>query len=258
MRGFVLTIILLTTPSWAAPKTCGADINKTGACHGNQVVWCEDSEVQTLECKAGSVCAWNEELNAFDCIPVLEQCTAPLGDEQDAVVPLTGVCDNTNNRVLWCKNGQVKTLECSEGKSCGWNDGIKMMDCTDLGCGTISPAGVCTENTLRWCEDGTIQEKNCKPHETCAFDEGSSLWRCLESPEVATKEPKDTKDTAKPVITPPTYGSRSEPPQATINDNEEPEPAGCQASNKTKPTAPLLLVILLACIKYWRIEEQPS
>lgn len=112
-------VIASIIPLAALGEPCGPDLPTHGACDGaHRVVWCEDNEVNALDCKPGTVCAWNDAIQVFDCL-------APAcGDD----VPASGLC-NPEGNVQYCDDGKVKLLQCNEGTECGWNAGIGAFDC---------------------------------------------------------------------------------------------------------------------------------
>ena len=113
MRRLVIAILVplfpLLPPSSASAATpCGDKVPEQGLCVSPmQVVWCESGEVKTLECKKGTVCAWNDQSDAFDCVP--DACKD---------VPPEGRCKSADV-VEWCETGLPKTLKCAEGTVCG-------------------------------------------------------------------------------------------------------------------------------------------
>lgn len=113
------------------PVGCG-DVSWEGECDGDTVLWCEDDEVQELDCGSdGQDCGWSDEGGFYDCLDPGGGC----GD-----VTAEGDCDG--DTVQWCEGGAVQTLDCaSDGQECGWIDDLGFYDCVEAGGGGGSDVG---------------------------------------------------------------------------------------------------------------------
>ena len=66
------------------------DLPAEGICASDTTVqWCSEEELQTLECKNGMVCGWNNDHMYYDCIPKDDYAAEPEGrvDEENDNVP---------------------------------------------------------------------------------------------------------------------------------------------------------------------------
>jgi hypothetical protein len=56
--------------------------------------------------------------------------TEPPPEEEDPCGGVTyeGECE-TSKRVAWCEDGEVKTMQCTGNKRCGWNSSAGYYDC---------------------------------------------------------------------------------------------------------------------------------
>jgi hypothetical protein len=125
----------------ASAKSCGPNVIPEGSClTPTTVVWCEDGEKKTLDCKDGRSCKWNSQIKAFDCLD--GGCSTDVDkDGTNEDVPPTGMCAGPS-RVFWCESGEVQSLKCATGFKCGWNeysgpDGAH--DCIDASPGPAEP-----------------------------------------------------------------------------------------------------------------------
>ena len=119
----VVLAFVLALPAIAVAEDCEA-LSYSGMCEGTVHIWCEYGEVEELDCASMNMkCDWDETNGYFGCIP----------DESDAslcALPEFGLCDGESNSVSWCdEQGEIQTLECQEGMTCGWNENEEYMDC---------------------------------------------------------------------------------------------------------------------------------
>ena len=121
MKAFGLVLLLMGHALAAPPYVPCGDVPEQGRCETpTKVVWCEDKAQKSLDCTAGTLCAWNELISSFDCVE------ASCED-----VPTTGHCLNATT-VAWCEDGVVQTLMCAAGTDCGWNDEVGTFDCVKV------------------------------------------------------------------------------------------------------------------------------
>jgi len=92
-----------------------------GRCDGDTVVWCENQQVHTQDCADDDKqCGFDPQKNYFACI---ETPVDPCNGET-----YQGRCDG--DTVIWCENGQVKSIDCgANGNDCGFNSSGGYYDC---------------------------------------------------------------------------------------------------------------------------------
>jgi hypothetical protein len=239
MRWILIACLFWSNTALAKSTGCGEKVTEQGYCESaTKVVWCEQQVRHNLECKKGTICAWNEVLQAFDCVSVTEDCV--LNGKQ---VHLNGTCFDGNTLVRWCDDGKIKSLYCPMGTLCGWNDVIQMMDCVKDGCLEAPLNGMCIHDAraVRWCDDGKILEKECAETEICAFDKAANRWVCM-SQESSTEQTPDNSNVGSDVsLTPP---GRDDLYNTTGTDNNDKQSSGgCVAANRSAagPTTALFL-----------------
>ena len=103
--------------AYAAPSVCD-NVPPEGWCNGSRLEWCEDGELQKLDCPDGLVCAWAPGPGVFDCVG------SACGD-----VPATGQCSDDYGTVEWCDGGKVSSVQCPAGTGCGWHEKLGAFDC---------------------------------------------------------------------------------------------------------------------------------
>ena len=132
---------------------------KDGTCSGTQVVYCEDDQLERLDCATvGEGCA--EKKGRADCAPI-ERLTAC--GELDA----HGECQGNN--ITWCDETRIMAVpveyDCGVyGQQC---DPTAAADggavCLSHGeCGAIDEDGACDGNTLSYCDGGELYVFDCE------------------------------------------------------------------------------------------------
>jgi hypothetical protein len=95
-------------------SSCNGE-TQVGRCDANTVVWCENSQVQKLDCSAKArVCGFSTTKQFFMCLE------DPCKGETYA-----GRCDG--KQLIWCDNQVVKTVSCAN--QCGLNSQQNYYDC---------------------------------------------------------------------------------------------------------------------------------
>lgn len=120
------TLALVSLAPWsalaAAETPCG-DLDFEGRCEAEHVQWCEDGELRETDCsELDRACGWDEARGFYQCVPN----EAPTGSCPDDL-SWTGRCEE-DGRVVWCQDGTVQELACTDGARCGWN-GEGFFDC---------------------------------------------------------------------------------------------------------------------------------
>jgi hypothetical protein len=239
----LIAALLWSLPAQAKPAECGDKLTEQGHCATElRVEWCEKQSKQTLVCKPGTVCAWNDKIDAFDCVSVADECV--LEGQQ---VSVSGECYSANSAVRWCDDGKIKSLACSAGSVCGWNDAIEMMDCIKNSCGTAAMVGHCTDDgrAIEWCENGRIITEPCDDDEICIYDKSAKAWGC------AVKEngnaPVDRSQPGSDAsLTPPKNDTNS-----SVDSGPQKASSGC-AHAPVGNTSGLIVPACLLMLVIWR------
>jgi hypothetical protein len=107
----------------ATAEPCGS-LTYEGVCQGDVAQWCEDGELVTVDCAAkGETCGWDADEGYFDCIDTDDDLACGDG------LTYEGRC--VDGAVVWCHDGEIKTLQCKPENPCGWNDAKGYFDCAD-------------------------------------------------------------------------------------------------------------------------------
>ena len=183
------------------PSECG-DITFEGCCDGDTLFWCENGQIHSYNCAAGS-CGWDGEDGYYncgtsggsdpsgqhpkDCGGCQPDCTEKeCGD--DGCGGACGFCGPLES----CISGACVpdcTPDCT-GKNCG-PDGCggscgacpAGQVCTVAGlceipadpCGDIGYVGCCDGDTLVWCENNELKSLNCG---SCGWDGNNGFYNC--------------------------------------------------------------------------------
>ena len=98
----------------------------------------------------------------------------PCGD-----VPEQGQCASPT-KVVWCEDKQQKTLDCTPGTLCAWNELISSFDCIETSCADVPTTGHCLDGmTVAWCEDGAVQTLKCAAGTDCGWNEDVGSFDCM-------------------------------------------------------------------------------
>ena len=105
-----------------------------GECDGDTVIWCEDGELQSLDCTSdGQECGWSDEAGWYDCLD-------PGGGAGCGAIDDAGTCEG--EVVVWCDGGALADMDCAaDGQECGWSEEAGYYDCVELGQGGGGPGG---------------------------------------------------------------------------------------------------------------------
>ena len=105
-----------------------------------------------------------------------------------------GRCESPT-QVVWCEDYQQKTLDCSSGEVCAWNDYIKSFDCVQVSCDDVPSTGHCSKpNLVQWCDGGKVHKLECLEGTSCGWNDEIGAFDCMK------KGPVDvpTEDTSSP------------------------------------------------------------
>ncbi len=200
---------LLALPPTALANTCAGSCNNSSA---DGTCWCDDSCFDFGDC-CGDVCTHCPSLagcggggtgdcgNGY-CEPTEDASTCP----QDCSggcgsVTYEGCCDG--QVVKYCEGGSLKSIDCSQNPSCGWQPEGNYYDCGTGG--GADPSGMypitCTGGSSPVCGNGY-----CEPGEnatSCPNDCGGNQPVCgngyCEQGETATSCPSDCGGGNQPV-----------------------------------------------------------
>ena len=169
---------------------CGG-IDYYGTCSADgTLTWCQDGELQTIDCAAGGyTCGWQDDNIGNNCLPPPDGGGGGGGGEPPPPTDACGGIDypgtgNADGTLTWCEGGALQTLDCaSAGYTCGWQDDTIGNNClapaTDA-CGGIDYYGTCTGTTLQWCQDGALQTVDCGAYGmSCGWQDDSIGNNCL-------------------------------------------------------------------------------
>lgn len=146
---------------------CG-DVDDVGYCDGDVAVWCSPDEPDTLV-------RWDCAAEAKRC--VMDDCTYGAyccgedpgpAQECPADLDLAGSCDGpANNTAVWCDNGVVFEIDCSEsGQRCELDTCAYGAYCCGTStasdeCAALGWRGACDGDVARWCAGENIVEHDC-------------------------------------------------------------------------------------------------
>jgi hypothetical protein len=173
-----------------AGTPCPSDLTFDGACFGDVVAWCENGVTQVIDCEAeGATCELNSAEGYYDCLVGGGGDGGDLEPGSPCPDDLTAEGECQGNVVVWCEDGEVQVLDCSDsGSSCGYNTAEDYFDCQNVGgdgggsseCGEVTGAGTCDGSTLLYCDGGELFSANCAADGfACGFDQSSQQYDCL-------------------------------------------------------------------------------
>ena len=227
---------------------CNASIG-AGCCMGNTVGFCKNGYYHVASCGGNPSCGWSAALKHYACgtsgnpdpsgqkpmscdpdggtpppadgpsYPPPPEFGAPEGGGTGpgcGTLPTKGCCRGS---VLdWCDNGNMRSTDCKNKPSCGWNasqgkyacgtsggsdpSGTHQKTCgggpTDGGppppppeggvpppdgggggtCGKIPPQGCCNNKMLDYCDNGNIRTTDCKNKPSCGWNNAQKKYGC--------------------------------------------------------------------------------
>jgi len=113
-----------------------------------------------------------------------------------------GACLDSKT-LVWCEQGQLKTLSCPSGEVCtdherfGGGFGCIATQYTD--CGAVTESGECVQDdrVLVFCEAQRVSIRLCDPDTTCAWVEEEGWYDCVPGA-VATPRPGEPGEPGEP------------------------------------------------------------
>jgi len=183
----VLTDAPLPDTGPDAMTGCG-NVTFEGCCDGETVWYCENAQLEHINCAlstTGPKCSWDSTNSFYDCgtsgaadpsgtypqscgpafgdagPPPTDGETLPDGPVVSPCGSITyeGCCEGET--LTYCQDGALKTLDCSNSPSCGWQSSGNFYDCgTD---GSADPSGKFPKSCSAAKPDGTVTTPDSKP-----------------------------------------------------------------------------------------------
>lgn len=184
-------------------------ITYQGCCDGNTLKWCEDNQLQSMDCAGAPACGWEAQSNFYNCGtdggedpsgsyskscaagPVGPVCGNSMCESGETVESCPSDCTGGNQPV--CGNGTCETGEsaalcpadckqtgaCGDGQ-CAYAEDYQNcpQDCLLHDCRGVTYEGCCHKGTLAWCEDGQLMMINCDINPTCGWEDASGYYNC--------------------------------------------------------------------------------
>ncbi len=106
--------------STPAPSGCGSETWE-GRCSGSTVIWCEENQVQKLDCAGkGMTCAYDSSKAYYGC------AQPPVASDPCQGETYEGRCDG--NTLIWCESQQVKQASCGT-RTCSFDGAHGYYNC---------------------------------------------------------------------------------------------------------------------------------
>jgi hypothetical protein len=139
-----------------------------GCCQGPLLKWCEDGQLQAMECTGAGTCGWDLSTLGYDC--EMEGLEDPSG-----VFPMDcgGACTCEDKA---CGDDGCGTTcgTCGEGEICDLLTG----QCLENLCEGVTFEGCCDGETVTWCEDGELWITECDAEPLCGWDAAEGYYWC--------------------------------------------------------------------------------
>ena len=175
-----------------------------GCCDGNLLKWCENNQISTQSCAAGT-CGWSSSqgfyncntgggedpsgLHPKDCNPCEPDCAGkecggdgcggscggcPAGESCNASGQCEGCTPNCTGKECGGDGCGGFCGNCPTGESCNANG---QCDAQTDPCEGLSYEGCCDGDLLKWCESDQVQTMNC-PSGTCGWSANQGFYNC--------------------------------------------------------------------------------
>jgi len=165
-------------------SSCG-DITYEGCCDGEVLRWCEDGQIQTMDCAGNPFCGWQTGEGFYNCDT--DGAGDPSGvfprDCGGSMGPVCGdgACDGGETAASCPADcGTVMPSPCGDGvcdpleteTSCP-------VDCAAASCdGGITEAGCCEGQTLVFCTVDGLKAADCAADLACGWNAAAGAYSC--------------------------------------------------------------------------------
>ncbi len=145
-------------------------ISYEGCCDGSLLKYCDNNQLQTINCGSNPQCGWNAQGKFYDC-------------------NTNGGSDPSGTNPKSCDGGC--TPDCA-GKACGGDgcggscgscsgtDQCQGGQCVPVGdgCNGLTYEGCCDGNTLKYCEDNQLKSLDCAGNPSCGWNADAKFYDC--------------------------------------------------------------------------------
>ncbi len=137
-----------TGPDKPPPVTNCGKVTLAGCCDGQKVYWCENGQLQNIDCTQNPKCGWDSSASYYDC------GTAGTADPSGTnAMPCSGFCGDGGPPPMPDKG-------------------------TPAGCGAISTEGCCDGDVLKYCDSGQLTTLDCAGNPKCGWDATNAYYDC--------------------------------------------------------------------------------
>lgn len=178
---------------------CGT-VSYEGECQGDELTWCDNSEVKTSDCAAkGATCAWNSAKSYYDCVATGaggssgSSGTGGSGGSASGCGSVTYVGECSGSTLQYCQSDNVVTVDCaSQGGTCEYNTSAGFYECAasgaggsggsadSSGCGSVTDTGECSGDQLSYCSSDQLVTLSCSDYgKSCVWNSGASYYDCM-------------------------------------------------------------------------------
>jgi len=183
------------------PDPCNG-ITWEGCCAGDQVLYCEEDEVKSMDCAEQPSCGWDAENNYYICgmeaapdpggnhpMDCGELCTPDCSEKVCGDDGCGGDCGTCPEGEACTPQGECCTPDCGEkecgGDGCGGDCGAcppeeQCQDgaCVEGGCQGIPWEGCCADGTLTYCDQGNLIQQSCGGDPDCGWNAQGVYYDC--------------------------------------------------------------------------------
>ena len=150
--------------------TCGG-VTFEGCCDGELLKYCENGQLQTLDCAGNASCGWNAQANYYDCGTNGAADPSGQNPKDCGGGPCVPACAGKECGADGCGG------ECGQ---CGNNETCQNGQCVPAGagCDGLTYEGCCDGQVLQWCENGKVETINCAQNPSCGWDAQANFYNC--------------------------------------------------------------------------------
>lgn len=135
-----------------------------GACEGDTVRFCFNSEILEVTCAGTKSCQVDSCMSGAGCC---EDDAAQASECTD--LGFAGTCDGDTAR--WCDGETIHEQVCPSGTACQMNTCGNGAWCCNDDCEQLGPVGACDGDTLRYCTGDAVTEVDCAAQgKSCEVD----------------------------------------------------------------------------------------